>query len=237
MSNPDNSQASFADKVNAAVAAATVDDKGNLVLPADLPEEVAYAATLEKRRRDTQSSYTRTQQELARTKAEAELLAQGWEDQFARTLPAADQAALEELKASDPDAWRAKLNELEVQRRTEFGTKRQELSVKAQGETEMEYRQRALQEFAEANPTITINDDVVQNDIPPRITNKLKEGKIDFGQFLEECKTYLTKGKVVKPTQEQPNPAPNLTALGGGDHPDPTKVKLASTAQYKDEIF
>lgn len=237
MSSPNNSQTSFADKVNAAVAAATVDDKGNMVLPADLPEEVAYAATLEKRRRDTQSSYTKTQQEAARLKAENDLLAKGWEDQFASTLPTDVQVELEELKATDPDKWRSRLNELEVQRRTEFGTKRQELAVKAQGETELEYRQRALEEFAQANPDIQLTNDVVQNDIPPRITKQLETGKITFGEFLNQCKDYLTKGKVVRPQVDTPKKTPNLSAAGGGGHPDPTQVRMASENQYKDEIF
>ncbi|BAM63096.1 hypothetical protein ETP1_046 [Edwardsiella phage ETP-1] len=238
MDNPDNAaQPSFADRVNEAVASATTDDKGNLVLPEGLPEEVVYAATLEKRRRDTQGAYTRAQQEAKRLQTENDLLAKGWEDQFARELPIDTQAELEELKATDPDAWRNRLNELEVQRRGEFGSKRQEIATKAKGETELEYRQRALQEFSEANPTVQIDNDVVQNDIPPRITRKLENGEISFGQFLEECKSFLTKGKVVKPVVDVPAGVKNLSATGGSDFPDPTKVSHAAARQYKDEIF
>lgn len=228
----------FEAKVNEVVSAMTQDESGKWQLPADVTDEaLIFAANAERRRRDTQSAYTKTQQQLKQLESERNHLLKGWEADFTKTLPTDKQAELEELKASDPDAWRNRLNELEQEQRQAFQAKAQEIAVKAKGETELDYRQRALEEFQQANPTLTINDDVIQNDVPPRLTKQLEKGEITFGEFLNQVKTFMTKGKVVNPKVDKANDDPDLGDVPGGSAPGGDAVAKASKKQYKDEIY
>lgn len=239
MSNPDNAATpSFADQVNAVVNAMTQDDKGNWQLPeGEHNEAIVFAANAERRRRDTQSAYTKTSQENARLKAETQLLADAWANDFSSQLDLKTQAELEELKITDPDAWRTRLNELEQQRKTQFQEQRITIQQKAQGESELEYRQRALAEFSEANPDIKLDDDVIKYDLPPRLTMQLEKGEIDFGKFLAQAKDYLTKGRVVAPTEEKPSPEKDLASVTGADRPQSDAVKRQLANQYNTEIY
>ena len=86
----------------------------------------------------------------------------------------------------------------------------------------------------EGNP-LTENqvDEVIENDIPPRITKKLADGKIDFAGFLAECKDYLTKGKVLAQPDTPPD-IPNLGAVPGSSaKPDGKPTPDA----YDNEIY
>jgi len=55
---------------------------------------------------------------------------------------------------------------------------------------------------------------VVANDIPPRITNKLKNGEVTFEEFLSEAGAYLDKGKVA--SNESDPALPELHKETGG---------------------
>lgn len=229
---------SFADQVNEVVNNMTQSEDGKWAMPeGDFDEATVFAANAERRRRDTQSAYTRSQQELKGIKAENELLAQNYEENYVQNLPSAVQADLEELKASDPDAWRQKLADLERERKDEFKTKHEEIKTKAAGESEAEYRVRALQEFQEANPTLKITDDVIQNDIPPRITKQLEQGKINFGEFLNQCGEYMSKGRVVAPPSDKAPDNPNLNKTPGSSAPGKDAVEASASQSYNNEIY
>lgn len=235
MADTDNS--SFADKVNAVVNDMKQDESGKWTMPeGDHDEAIVFAANAERRRRDTQSAYTKAQQENSTLKAERDLLAKDFEDNYVGTLPTSTQVELEELKATDPDAWHQKMIDIKASRQTEFQARRDEIATKAQGESEAAYRQRALQEFSEANPSLQLTNDVIKNDIPPRITRELEEGKVTFGEFLANVQNYLTKGKVIK-QEDQPNAGVDLGSVPGSDHPDPQAQQKESISQYKDEIY
>ena len=107
MSTPDNSD-TFEQKVNTVVSQFTTGEDGKLALPdgVEVDEATLFAARAEKRRRDTQASFTKTQQENKRLQAENDKLVQSWEQDAMSQLPAKEQARLEELKHQDPDAWR-----------------------------------------------------------------------------------------------------------------------------------
>lgn len=239
MSNPDKAATpSFADQVNAVVSGMTQDDKGNWQLPeGEHNEAIVFAANAERRRRDTQSAYTKTNQEKARLEAENRLLADAWANDFSTQLDTKTQMELEELKITDPDAWRTKLNELEQQRNAQFQEQRTTIQQKAQGESELEYRQRALAEFSSANPELELTDDVIKFDLPPRLTMQLEKGEISFGDFLNQAKEYLTKGRVVKPTEEKPSPEKDLSKVSGSDRPQDDAVSRQLANQYDQEIY
>lgn len=242
MSTPgnDTQTKTFAETVNEVVGQLTQGEDGKLIIPETIDqtnEPLMFAVMAEKRRRDTQASFTRTQQENARLKAENNHLAEGWQKDFSSTLTLEQQAELEELKVTDPDAWRTRLNQLEEQRKVKFNETRQTIQQKAVGESEMEYRQRALKEFAEAHPDLQLTDDVIENDVPPRFTKQLEKGEITFGAFLDTVAEYMTKGRVVKPTEEKPNGGIDLAKAPGGSLPDGAAIKEASKTQYNDEIY
>lgn len=242
MSTPgnDTQTKTFEQTVNEVVGQMTQDDKGNWSIPDSVDknnEALIYAVNSERRRRDTQAGFTRLSQEKARLEAENKHLAEGWQKDFSSSLSVELQAELEELKVTDPEAWRQKLNDLENQRQTQFNETRKSIQQKAVGESELDYRQRALEEFALAHPDLELTDDVVKNDIPPRITKQLEAGEITFGAFLDKVAEYMTKGRVVKPTEEKPTGGLDLGKAPGGSHPDGEAVKIASQNQYNDEIY
>lgn len=192
-----------------------------------------FAATAEKRRRDTQSGYTKSQQELKRQQALADQLAAALETEVVSKLPADAAAELEELKHQNPDEWHKKLKELEVTQKAEVKARLEAIATEAKGKSELEVRQEQFEAFAAANPDIQLTDDVIENDIPPRITRKLEKGEIDFATFLEQCKDYLQKGKVLAKPDEAPN-LPNLGKISGGSSkPDGEQHNSA----YEDEIY
>lgn len=229
---------SFVDQVNKAVTSMTKDAKGNYVLPDDLPEEVRFAAMSEKRFRDTQSSYTKSQQENKALKAEKAALVNKLQD--VEVVLTAEQAEeLEELKFSDPEAWRKKMNSLEKEARTkrvaEIDEEIKQVSAKTLGEEEIERRKEVLEQFKADNEGFELSDEILANDIPPRISKKLEKGEISFEVFLEECRDYLKKGKVVK--QEETLDQPNMSKVGGGSKPDANAVKEDIVLSYKQETY
>lgn len=162
----------------------------------------------EKRFKDTQADLTRRCQENAQLKAELEVLKN---TDTSINISEEDKQRLEELKYSDPDAWRKELNNIEKQKRDSL---QKDIQDKVAELTEIEKRRVILEDFQRTNPQIVLNDEVIALDIPPRITNKLEQGKISFPEFLVECRDFLTSKKVVKDintTLDQPN----LSKIGG----------------------
>lgn len=243
MSTPSNDTqtqpVTFAEQVNAAVGQMTQDADGKWTLPESVDannEALVFAVNAERRRRDTQSAFTRTAQENAQLKAEAEQLAAGWKKDFVNSLPVETQAELEELKITDPDKWRVKLQELEQQRGAQFQENLSAIKTKAVGESEKDYRQRAFTEFTEANPDLKLTDDVIKYDIPPRITMQLDKGEITFGEYLTKAAEYLRKGRVMPPKEGEPGDI-NLSRAPGDSHPSQEAEQRANKASYGDEIY
>ena len=69
--------------------------------------------------------------------------------------------------------------------------------------------------FKKLTLELKITDDVIQNDIPPRITKQLEQGKINFGEFLNQCGEYMSKGRVVAPPSDKAPDNPNLNKTPG----------------------
>jgi len=181
----------------------------------------AEAELAEKRRRDTQAAYTKSQQELAATRAQLKVMKE-------TGGPALDQgklAELEDLKFSDPDAWyKAKLA-LESEAHNTFQSKLAEAS-------ESEVRLAKLEEFKATHPGFELTDD----DIPPRIAKKLASGQVSFDEFLQETYDYLVTPKVIgdaNKTLEQPN----LGKVGGGITPSAAATSKDIASSYKNEVY
>lgn len=236
MSTSDNAD-TFAQQVNNIVSQATVDDSGNLQLPdgVEASEEVLYAAKIEKRARDTQSAFTKAQQERKRLEAENEKLAMSWQQDAVKNLSSTEQARLEELKSTDPEAWRDEMNSLEQKRIDEFNERRQGITKEAQEMTELELREAQLEAYNKANPEFAITDEVIENDIPPRITNKLKNGDITFEEFLEQSKKYIETPKKIK-TEEAPG-EPNFAGTRNKNAPTEEDFSKDFSATYNNTVF
>ena len=166
---------------------------------------------LVKREKDTRAAYTKGQQKIKALEAENATLAS--QVNTSLSLSAEQAEELEDLKYSDPDAWRKQLNEYEAENTKMNNKKVEEAQQKANYEFELTNRGQLLEEF---NKTleVPITDETIQNDVPPRITAKLESGDITFEEFLNEVTTYLGKGKVVA----NPNTLdqPNIGHTGGG---------------------
>ena len=225
----------FESKVNEVVGQVTRNDEGKLVMPEGLDEATAFAVRTEIRRRDTQSALTKEQQATRRLTAERDQFAEHWQQDFTKNFTAAQQTELEELKTTDPDAWRTRLQELENEAATKYSEKSEEISKKATYASEEERRTAVFEAFTEANPDVQLTDDVIENDIPPRITKQLENGDITFEDFLDKCKDYLTKGKVVADNPAPNNP--NINAAPGGSTPGAADYEKAAAESYNKEIF
>lgn len=242
MSNPDEAatQNAFETQVTEALDVVKRGDDGKLEFEEGTSEEVIYAATSEIRRRDTQAQYTKEKQSNVALKAEKDELLVQLSSEVKLELTAEQEDELDELKFSDPELWRSKLNVYETEAKEKqtklVGERLKEVSAKGTEAAEIERRQTVLTDFKAANPEFVIDDDVIANDIPPRISNKLKNNEVTFEEFLQEAHDYLKSGKVVAATEEVLN-QPNLSNAGGGDNPSDDAVNKKSEAGYASEVY
>jgi len=177
-------------ELNELVKQVTVTDEGKFIYPDGTPDHLRLALGSEKKFRDTQSAYTRSQQALKEAEeAKAALL-----EQLASQVPAGglsddEVERLEELKYTDPDAWYKERQALEskvTKAHRETLTKEQELRS----------RHAYLASINTGRDTV-ITPELLDNDIPPRINNKLRNGELSFEAYIAEVVAYLDKGRVV----------------------------------------
>ena len=243
MGNPGNKAAtqeepkvSLEEQLNEIVKGMEFDEKTNTYkLPDDIPEHLKLAAIAEKRRRDTQASLTKSRQELKKLEEANKKLQERVYANPKIELSEEEKEELETLKFTDPDAWRVRVNELEAQAKEKAKESLNEVMTEAEKAAEMERRRIILEDFLVKNPGVVINDEVIANDIPPRLTKKLDSGEISFEEFLEESKKFLIKsGMVVGDTVKTPS-APNLNKVGSADTDKASEEDFIKS--YKNEIY
>lgn len=229
------------EKINGLVEQLQKDDKGSWKLPegVEADEMTTFAVMAERRRRDTQSAYTGATQKLKTLEAErATLLAKAVNtDSF--TITPEQQEELEDLKFSNPEEWRKKINALEAEHKTkrvaEIDEELKQISTSTLAKTELEQREQLLTAFNESHSDFPITQAVIDNDIPPRITKKLETGKITFAQFLDEVYEYAKTGKVVKDASVPE--IPNLGDKPGSSKPDSKAVDKDIVSTYRKTTF
>lgn len=188
----------------------------------------------EKRFKDTQAAYTKAQQKLKETEAKAKVL-----EELSRPkveLAKEDAEALEDLKYKDPDAWREKIDRLEKEALDKHREKLNEATQAASYESELERRAQVLAEFSASHPDIVLTDDVIQYDVPRRITSKLEKGETTFEEFLEQAYAYLTTPKKIGSANSVLG-QPNLGKLGGDSTPTGSAVDRDIVATYSKAVF
>lgn len=228
----------FEQKVTSIVNSATTDEKGNLVLPEglDLDEATDFAVRTEKRRRDTQAAYSRSQQQLKVLGSANNQALELLEKEMAVDLTVEEQTELEELKSTNPDKWRLRLNELEGKKKTKVAEIKKTITDKSAREVELAARKDMLREYNEANPDHQLTDDVIENDIPPRFVKQLEKGEITFEQFVEKSGAFLQKGKVLKKEEGVDSEVDLSKASGSARVPDEAK-RASNSKDYKNETY
>jgi len=226
----------FAQAVNTAVDNMTQGDDGKWSLPEGLDEATSFAANSERRRRDTQSALDNSTTRTKALETENSMLVSGWEKDVVKTLSSEQRTELDELKATNPDAWREKMDEYEETNRTTFAETRTNISKEANEGTELEQRTAALLEYNEANPDHQITDEVLDNDIPPRLLKQLENGDVNFAKFLSNVNQYMTSGKVIQ-DGEKPPTVEDMSDVGGSHTPSSEAVEASASESYVSETY
>lgn len=228
---------SYEEQVNEVIGQVTKNDEGKLVFPDGVDEGLKFAATAEIRRRDTFSAWTKDKDTLAVLQAENSKMEEAWAADISSVLTEDQQQELKELKHTDPDKWRKKLNEYEQAGKTSFEERKQKVKESAKKETELERRTRVLDEYNEANPEHPITQEVIDNDLPPRMYKKFTDGEITFDEFIAEAGKFLTTGKVVGGPGDKPTDEPDLSKQGGNERPTQTAVEEDVVKSYGNEVY
>jgi hypothetical protein len=183
----------------------------------------------EKRFKDTQASFTKSQQELKAVKAKLDVLEQLTKPTI--EIDEAVQQQLEDLKYSDPEAWRQKMNALENDARAKHHSLLSEAEKNASIQAEMERRALVLNEYNSSHPNAPITQELIDFDVPARITKKLETGEISFDDFIVEVHNFIYTPKKVGSNNEVLN-QPNLGQMGGGTTPSDGAVVKDIAANY-----
>ena len=192
------------------------------------------AIDYEKRFKDTQASFTKSQQELKAVKAKLETLEQLTKPTI--QIDEATQKELDDLKYSDPDAWRNKMNALENDARVRHQSLLSEAEKNASIQAELERRTQVLNEYNISHPSMPITQELIDFDVPARITKKLENGEISFDDFIVEVHNFIYTPKKVGSGNETLN-QPNLGQMGGGTTPSEGSAKKDIAANYKNIVF
>jgi len=230
----------FKEKVNELVGQMTQDDTGKWVLPEevakDLDEPTAFAVTAERRVRDTQGAFTKAQQ----TAKKNEAIAKGLQDKILESevvLTKEQKFELNELKKTDPEAWRAKLNEYETTAKTNLSTELEEIRTKSSNKGELEIRQDQMAAFSEETG-ITLTDEVIANDLPPRFLKELEKGEITFETFLTKAGNYIkAEKKILGADESTDDDTKDLGDVAGGQEPDTQAQKGDFNETYEKTLF
>ena len=188
----------------------------------DTPESTQQV-DYEKRFKDTQAFATRIAQEKADKEREleelkAELSVLKTTAKPSLTIDEQTQSELEDLKYSDPDAWRAKVNELEHKASAEFNSKIAEAKQLSTQQLELQRRANVLAHFQTEHPDVEFTDELLHLDIPQRIVKELENGKVTYEEFLNNVYNYVKTPKVIGSTTKTLE-QPNLSKTGGDDTP------------------
>lgn len=178
-----------------------VGDNGKLIFDDGIDPLFKRAVLAEKKFRDTKAGYTKSRQELAQLRAKAEVFESQLSSNIQLTAEQVDE--LEDLKSVDPDEWYTKKMEYERQAKEATKSKLDELaseaSTKALQELTKGERTSILEEF-NSQKGLNLTEEIMEYDVPPRIQKQAES--MSYEEYLEVVANYLSKGKVVKQTDD-----------------------------------
>lgn len=224
----------FEDRVNKAVDSA--DRSGESVVFADdTPDDIKYAANLAIKAESAENS-VESSTKVAEIKAEIDKMRKQPITDFLENKQ--DIADLEELKSTDPEAWRVKCNDIERQITEELDKKLQSDLAKLEETKQSSTRTRALAQFNKRRgKELTLDD--VNSIVPNVLTKSLNEGKITFEKWLSEAEAYLDFADSRDTGSNDPETAPDVskmnktgTGAGSGAGEALTVPKIAKKKLY-----
>ncbi len=215
-SDPKEDTPDITEVINKTLKEIQVDDKGKFIYPEGISPELKAAIAATKSFRDTQSSYTKTQQELKALQAEAEALREQVAKYETPTagLSQEEQAELAELKYTNPDEWYKRMRALEAQATEKVEEKFKEVREKAKAKTAEEQRVEALEKFNSTVEHPLTPDELVAN-TPPIWQDKVIAGEMSMEDYLQKAYDFIHADKVVN-TPKAPETT-NLNSAPGGD--------------------
>jgi len=210
--------------VNELVKQVTVGEDGTFQYPAGTPEHLKLAVATEKKFRDTQSGYTKSQQALKDVEAENKAL----REQLAKSsvptkgLSAEEQQRLDDLKYTDPDQWFTEMRSLEEK------TIENNVSQLSANQ-ELRRRENHLANI-NSNRAEPITPDMLDNDIPARINKKMLDGTVTFEDYISEVVEYLDGRKKIATVNPELTSSTNIiggsagSVVNGASEIDYTKI-------------
>lgn len=246
MSKPDSNteaqsgnktEPTFEQTVNETVAGMMKGDNGKWQFAegSELSDQVKFAAKTERRRRDQEGAYTKQMEEVAALKAMNEQLTAKVKTKPSASISDEQAQELDNLKFEDPDAWRAKLNEYETQASRQLQEELVKMEQESSKQAEVERRKIVLAQFNAQNPHLNLTDEVIIDNVPPRIIKQLETGEIAFDDFLAKAKTYITTPKVLD-SGTVLAAEPNMGQLQGSANPN-VDNQLGSDDSYENEVY
>lgn len=246
MSKPDSNteaqsgnktEPTFEQTVNETVAGMMKGDNGKWQFAegSELSDQVKFAAKTERRRRDQEGAYTKQMEEVAALKAMNEQLTAKVKTKPSTSISDEQAQELDNLKFEDPDAWRAKLNEYDTQASKQLQEELVKMEQESSKQAEVERRKIVLAQFNAQNPQLNLTDEVIIDNVPPRIIKQLETGEIAFDDFLAKAKTYITTPKVLD-SGTVLAAEPNMGQLQGSANPN-LDNQLGSDDSYENEVF
>jgi len=192
--------------------ATKVTEDGKFEYPADTPPWAKVAIANEKKFRDTQSAFTKTAQERKVIEAERDTLRAKLAELSAFTPE--QKLELDELKASDPEAYFEKRTEYEREAKNQFNSELQDVRKKTEAELEIERRERYVKDF-NAKREVPITQDVIENEVPAKFFKQLEANEVSFEEFLNNVADYLDTPKTLGKKEDVTNVTDLSTATGG----------------------
>jgi hypothetical protein len=195
-------------------------DNGKYIIPDDLKDKIhpykLEAVKAELRRRDTEASYTKANQELIKLEAEAEALRK-----FIPSTPnlsKEEQERLEALKYEDPDAWLEEMIKIKQDSKKkldeEIANTISEISSSKISKSDEEKRSKLLKQFNEKVEK-PLTSDNLKLDVPLRFQKDLEDGKITFEEFLDSAYKFINGSKAIADVKINEEPTFEGTSGGG----------------------
>ncbi len=191
------------------------------------PVEMALLET-EKRRRGSQAAVTREQNKASRFELELA--------QVKEKIPQMETRAPidESLKYSDPDEYIRQ--SLEAKRSDPYEEVFDAASQYAQQTVGEQSVARVIEDYNQANPKTPLTEQMLDNDIPPRMLQELASGHVTPQDFLARAGAMLYGSGDSNGNQDIPV-TPDLGNVGGTTTPTDDGSNDAMAANYAKAVF
>ncbi len=168
--------------------------------------QALYAAQLSIDNNKLKNKLNQTSNEVSVLEQEKQFYADSLQNNYSMSLSMDERNRLDQLKMEDPDKWRDTLNRLEQDKKQLAKKEYEDIEKKIKEKVYSEIKENQIKVFEKENPELSINFEMLQEEVPPKYIKKYNEGEIDTKQLLEVAKTYITKKKKINvETKNMPN--------------------------------